>query len=100
MTKAEVIRMVMEKTGLPRKDAIEAVEVFLQSVKDGLQSSQKVSLVGFGTFFVKEKDSRNGRNPRTGELIRIPPKKVAVFKPGKPLREVIKSSTEKADSKS
>lgn len=84
----------MEKTGLPRKDAIEAVEVFLQSVKDGLQSSQKVSLVGFGTFFVKEKDSRNGRNPRTGELIQIPPKKVAVFKPGKPLRDVIKDSSQ------
>lgn len=93
MTKSEVVKLVMEKTGLPRKEAVEAVEIFLQSVKEGLQSSQKVSLVGFGTFFVKEKEARNGRNPRTGEAIKIPTKKVAIFKPGKSFRELVKNKS-------
>lgn len=89
VTKAEVIRLVMEKTGLPRKDAVEAVEVFLDSVKGGVLVDDKVSLVGFGTFTVKEKNSRNGRNPRTGEVIKIPPKRVVTFKAGKAFRESI-----------
>ncbi len=87
MTKAEVVRVLIEKTGLPRKDAVDAVEMFLESVKSSLKAGEKVSLVGFGTFMVKEKNARNGRNPRTGDMIQIPEKKVAVFKPGKALRE-------------
>lgn len=83
----------MEKTGLPRKDAVEAVEIFLDSVKGGLMVGDKVSLVGFGTFTVKEKNSRNGRNPRTGEPIRIPPKRVVTFKPGKAFRESVNKKT-------
>lgn len=89
MTKAEIIRHLIEKSGLPRKDAVEAVEIFLTCIKEGLQTGEKVSLVGFGTFLVKEKNSRNGRNPRTGEMIFIPEKKVAVFKPGKAFREAV-----------
>ena len=92
MTKAEIVRYLIEKSGLPRKDAVEAVEIFLASIKEGLQSGEKVSLVGFGTFLVKQKNSRNGRNPRTSEIIHIPDKKVASFKPGKAFREAVNAS--------
>ncbi len=89
MTKAEIVRLLVEKSGLPRKDAVQAVEIYLDSVKDSLKSGEKVSLVGFGTFQVKKKKSRNGRNPRTGEMIHIPDKNVAIFKPGKAFRNAI-----------
>lgn len=89
VTKAEVVRLLMEKSGLARKEAVEAVEVFLDCVKKGLVEGEKVSLVGFGTFLVKSKNSRNGRNPRTGEVIHIPDKKVAIFKPGKAFRDAV-----------
>lgn len=77
----------MENTGLPRKEAADAVEIFLDCIKNGLKEGEKVSLVGFGTFLVKSKGARNGRNPRTGEPIQIPEKKVAIFRPGKAFRE-------------
>lgn len=89
MTKAEVVRRLIETTGLPRKEAIQAVEIFLDCVKDGLREGQKVSLVGFGTFLVKTRNARNGRNPRTGTMIQIPEKSVAIFKPGKAFRESV-----------
>ena len=89
MTKAEVANLVMTKTGLARAEAYEAVEIFLSSIKDGLKKGEKVSLVGFGTFLVKSKNARNGRNPRTGEQIFIPEKKVVIFKPGKSFRESV-----------
>lgn len=94
MTKAEVVKALIEKTGLPRKEAVEAVELFLDSIKDGLTKGEKVSLVGFGTFLVKLKNARNGRNPRTGEVIDIPEKAVAVFKPGKAFREAVNENKE------
>ena len=89
MTKAEVANRLMEKTGLPRKQAIDAVEIFLESIKNSLKNGEKVSLVGFGTFQIKEKNARNGRNPRTGEKIHIPAKRVTIFKPGKSFREEV-----------
>ncbi len=89
MTKAEVVRLLIEKSGLARKDAVDAVEIFLEEIKTSLKDGDKVSLVGFGTFLVKEKNSRNGRNPRTGQMIHIPNKKVAIFKPGKAFREAV-----------
>ena len=89
MTKAEVANKVIEKTGLSRKQSTIAVEAFLASIKDALHRGEKVSLVGFGTFIVKQKNARNGRNPRTGEKIHIPEKKTAYFKPGKAFRETV-----------
>src|SRR6056297_3470680 len=87
MTKAEVANLLMEKTGLGRNESYEAVEIFLDSIKDALLQGEKVSLVGFGTFLVKSKNARNGRNPRTGEQIFIEQKNVVVFKPGKAFRD-------------
>jgi DNA-binding protein HU-beta len=89
MTKAEIVRHLVEKSGLPRRDAVEAVEVFLATVKEGLQSGEKVSLVGFGTFIVSSRNPRNGHNPRTREKIQIDRKHVAKFKPGKAFREAV-----------
>ncbi|MCE5231660.1 HU family DNA-binding protein [bacterium] len=89
MTKAEIINRVAQTTGMSRKDAIEALEIFLSSIKEGLKSGEKISLVGFGTFYVKHKKARNGRNPRTGDRIHIPPKLIATFKPGKSFRQLI-----------
>lgn len=89
MTKAEIVNRISEVTGMSRKDSIVGLELFLSSIKDALREGEKVSLVGFGTFYVKEKKARNGRNPRTGEKIQIPPKLIATFKPGKSFRELI-----------
>lgn len=89
MTKATVAQLVADKTGMSRKDTMAAIEIFLESVKEALKTEKKVSLVGFGTFFMKEKNARNGRNPRTGDKIFIPPKQVATFKPGKAFRDLV-----------
>lgn len=89
MTKAVVAQKVAQRTGMSRKDTMDAIEIFLESVKDALKQERKVSLVGFGTFYMKEKEARNGRNPRTGERIHIPRKMVATFKPGKAFREMV-----------
>ena len=89
MTKAEIVNMVARQTGMSRKDTIVAVEIFLSSIKEALKEGEKISLVGFGTFYVKHKNARNGRNPRTGRRIQIPPKSIATFKPGKAFRNLI-----------
>ncbi len=93
MTKAEIVRLLIERSGLPKREAVQSVELFLECVKSGLQQEGKVSLVGFGTFLVKEKNSRNGRNPRTGESIQIPPKNVAVFRPGRAFRHAVNKAS-------
>jgi DNA-binding protein HU-beta len=92
MTKQEVVAELMKRTGIKRKQAIAAFETFLKSIKDALTRKEKVSLVGFGTFLTKKKNARRGRNPRTGQEIRIPEKTVVVFKPGKEFRQLVKKS--------
>jgi len=89
MTKSDVASNLSEITGLSQKEAVQAVEVFLETVKNGLRNGDKVCLVGFGTFYVKEREGRTGRNPRTGQVIQIPPKRLAAFKPGKVFREMV-----------
>lgn len=99
MTKLEVATMLRDRTGISQKQAMEAVELFLDSIKTSLKDGDKVSLVGFGTFYVKTKEERNGRNPRTGEKIRIPAKSVVAFKPGKEFRTLV-NDTAPAESAS
>ncbi|MDX2177918.1 MAG: HU family DNA-binding protein [Candidatus Sumerlaeia bacterium] len=94
MTKAKVVAVLMERTGLSRRDATVAVEVFMDQVKAGLSRDEKVSLVGFGTFYVKVQRARQGRNPRTGQSIAIPEKRVTVFKPGKSFRAMVNGLSE------
>lgn len=89
MTKLEVTTELRERTGISQKQAVDAVELFLGSIKEALKNGEKVSLVGFGTFFLKTKGERNGRNPRTGDKIRIPAKAIVSFKPGKEFRDLV-----------
>ncbi|KRQ86682.1 DNA-binding protein HU [Caloramator mitchellensis] len=87
MNKADLISMMAEKSGLTKKDAEKALKAFVDSVQEALAKNDKVQLVGFGTFEVRERAERKGRNPKTMEEIVIPASKVPVFKAGKELRE-------------
>ncbi len=90
MNKTDLITQVVEKTELQKKDATKAVEAVFEAIADALQSGDKVQLVGFGNFEVRERSARKGRNPQTGEEIEIPASKIPAFKPGKALKDGIK----------
>ncbi|HBX23932.1 MAG TPA: HU family DNA-binding protein [Desulfotomaculum sp.] len=89
MNKAELIASVAEKAELTKKDAEKAVAALLTTVEEALANSDKVQLVGFGTFEIRERAARKGRNPQTGEEINIAAAKVPVFKAGKALRDAV-----------
>lgn len=89
MKKAEFVAKIAEKSGLTRKQAEMAVAAFTQTVAEALKEGDKVQLTGFGTFEVKERPARSGRNPATGETIEIAASKAPVFKAGKGLKEEI-----------
>ena len=89
MNKAELIAAVAEKAGLSKKDAEAAVNAALDAITAALQEGDKVQLVGFGSFEVKSRAARTGRNPKTKEAIEIPASKVPVFKAGKVLKDVV-----------
>lgn len=89
MTKTELIASVAEKTGLKKKDAEAAVAAVLTAVEEKLAAGEKVQLVGFGTFEVKVRPERDGRNPSTGETIKIAASKRPVFTAGKALRDKV-----------
>lgn len=88
MNKSELINKVAEKAEISKKDASKAVDAVFDAITEALQQGDKVQLVGFGNFEVRERSARKGRNPQTGEEIDIPASKVPAFKPGKMLREV------------
>lgn len=87
MNKAELIASMAEKSNLTKKDAEMALKSFIESVQDALETGDKVQLVGFGTFETRERAAREGRNPRTKEVIQIPASKAPVFKAGKEFKE-------------
>ena len=89
MNKAELINAVAEKTGLSKKDSEKAVNAALDTITVSLEKGEKVQLVGFGAFDIKERASRIGRNPKTKEEIEIPASRVPVFKAGKALKDAI-----------
>jgi DNA-binding protein HU-beta len=91
MNKAELIANVAEKAELTKKDAEKAVGALLASIEEALAKGDKVQLVGFGTFEIRERAARKGRNPQTGEEINIAAARVPVFKAGKALRETVSS---------
>lgn len=90
MTKVELIAAVAEKAELSKKDAEKAVNATIESIVAGLQKDAKVQLVGFGTFEVRDRAAREGKNPATGEKIHIAATKVPAFKAGKSLKEAVK----------
>jgi len=89
VNKAELVSVIAEKTDMTKKDAEKALNAVLSAIEDALKKGDKVQLVGFGTFEVKERAARKGRNPQTGQEIEIPASKVPVFKPGKLLKEML-----------
>jgi len=88
MTKADIASIVADK-GLSKRQAMEAVEATLDIVKEALRKGEKIQLVGFGSFQVRAKRARKGRNPQTGREIIIAARKVLKFKPGKSLHQVV-----------
>ena len=89
MNKVELIAAVTEKTGMSKKDAEKAVSAVLESVVEAVSSGDKVQLVGFGTFEVRNREARTGRNPRTKEAIVIPASKPPDFKAGKSFKDAV-----------
>ncbi|MFZ9660241.1 MAG: HU family DNA-binding protein [Chitinophagaceae bacterium] len=87
MNKAELISKISEDTGIIKSQVNEMLDSFVDAVTKTLKGGGKVTMVGFGTFTVSKRSARNGRNPQTGEIIKIKAKKVARFKPGKDLSE-------------
>jgi DNA-binding protein HU-beta len=90
MTKSELIDKIASDVGLSKADAGRALDATLDTIRKALKKNQKVTLVGFGTFSVSKRKSRTGRNPRTGEAIKIPATKVPKFTAGKGLKDSIK----------
>lgn len=89
MNKSELINAVAEKTALSKKDSEAAVSAALDAISAALADGDEVRLVGFGTFEVKKREARMGRNPKTKEPIPIPASRVPVFKPGKALKDAV-----------
>ncbi|PKM81427.1 MAG: integration host factor subunit alpha [Firmicutes bacterium HGW-Firmicutes-14] len=89
MNKQELVASVAEKAGLTKKDSEKAVNAVFQSVEEALAKGDKVQLVGFGTFEVRDRAARKGRNPQTGVEIEIAAAKVPAFKAGKALKDAV-----------
>lgn len=89
MNKAELINAAAEKAGLSKKDTEAAVDAAIKAITEALAAGDKVQLVGFGSFEIRARAARIGRNPKTKEEIQIPATKVPSFKPGKALKDVV-----------
>ena len=92
MTKAELVDTVSRVSDLTRKHSEVIVEAVFSSIVAAMQQGEKIELRGFGTFRLRKRDSRAGRNPKTGEGVVVPAKNVPTFKPGKALREALNRS--------
>ena len=95
MNKSELIAKIAEKAEMSKKDAEKALNAFVDSVTDALKAKDKVVLVGFGSFETKERAARKGKNPQTGEAIKIKAAKVPAFKPGKGLKDAVNGAKKK-----
>jgi nucleoid DNA-binding protein len=89
MTKADIVDEIAEKTGLTKKDVADTVDEFLGAVCKALSAGKHIEIRGFGTFKVKDRKSRVARNPRTGDPVNVPARKVPVFKVSKELKELV-----------
>ncbi|ETP70668.1 HU family DNA-binding protein [Planomicrobium chinense] len=90
MNKTELVNSVAEAAELSRKDAAKAVDAAFEAIQNALTQGDKVQLIGFGNFEVRERAARKGRNPQTGAEIEIAASKVPAFKPGKALKDAVK----------
>lgn len=89
MNKSDLINAISEESGLTKADAGRALDATISSVSSALKSGDSISLIGFGTFSVKERSARTGRNPQTGETIQIKASKIPSFKAGKTLKDSV-----------
>jgi integration host factor subunit beta len=92
MTKAELVDEVARVVQVTKKQAETIVNIVFDSIVDSLRAGQKIELRGFGSFRLRSRKSRTGRNPKTGEKVEVPSKKIPYFKPGKELKELINTS--------
>ncbi len=90
MNKTELVKVVAAQAELTQKDATKAVDALFDTISTTLAQGEKIQLIGFGTFEVRERSARKGRNPQTGEEIEIAASKVPAFKAGKELKEAVK----------
>jgi DNA-binding protein HU-beta len=90
MNKAELVNAVAAQAELTKKDTTKAVDVLFETITNTLAKEEKIQLIGFGTFEVRDRAARTGRNPQTGEEIQISASKIPAFKPGKELKEAVK----------
>ena len=91
MTKAELVEEVAKNSDLSKKDAEVIVQTVVDSIIESLKAGTKVELRGFGSFRLRSRSERKGRNPKTGDQVHVPAKEVPYFKPGKELKELINS---------
>ncbi len=89
MTKSELISQIADKCEFTKKDAEKALSAVTSSITDALVNGEKIQLVGFGTFEVRDRAAKESKNPRTGETIQVPAKKVPAFKAGKALKDAV-----------
>ena len=96
LTKADLIEEVLRITELPRKESETIVETIFDSIIESLQKGQKIEIRGFGSFRTRERRGRTGRNPKTGEKVNVPAKKIPFFKPSKELKDFVNTSQAQA----
>ena len=96
LTKADLIEEVLRITELPRKESETIVETIFDSIIESLQKGQKIEIRGFGSFRTRERRGRVGRNPKTGEKVEVPAKKIPFFKPSKELKDFVNSAEAQA----
>jgi integration host factor subunit beta len=92
LTKADLIEEVLRITELPRKESETIVETIFDSIIESLQNGDKIEIRGFGSFRTRQRRGRVGRNPKTGEKVEVPPKKIPFFKPSKELKDFVNSA--------
>ncbi len=92
MTKADIVSKISDKTGIEKADALATVEAFMNEVKDALESGENVYLRGFGSFIVKKRAEKTGRNISKNTTIKIPAHNIPAFKPAKTFMEGVKSN--------
>ena len=91
MIKADLVNRIAREMDIPKQEAEEGVNLFFHSIKEAILKGEEIEIRGFGSFRFRKRTSRSGRNPRTGEPVKVPPKKVLYFKPSKLLKELINS---------
>ncbi len=98
MTKADLVESVYERVGFSKKEAARMVDMVFELMKEALEKGETVKISGFGNFKVREKKARKGRNPQTGEVIEIAPRRVLTFRPSQTLKKILNSGDERASS--